>query len=463
MAAGEDDKKKEQGKGFAGLSSLVSDVDTTPPPAAKKTATGSTGTTSGASRPASQAALPESQPAPPQPYKPPQQPGSSSSSGKWWIGIAAVIGVLWLIGQSNKNTSSPAPAYSPPAQTATPSHSPPPAQPQVPSRPAESKPPVAQDLVFSREQIAYCVAEDIRMEGAKSAVDNYIDSDVDRFNAMVADYNSRCSSFRYRRGALESVRSSIEPYRSQLYSEGQQRLVRYRPQGSIPTPTPNYANNTRPSPSPRTYPSAQTAGTYVPANTSPSITAGSNSHSGQATQSQSPLTSDERSSIELACIISKSQGPAAYNGCVDAQLQQLASAPRTPSMASLSYDEKSAIELACITNKAEGAANYNRCLVSQIRALEGAPRQPSMSGLSYDEKSAIELACITTKSEGAASYNRCLVGQLRDLQNAPRAPNLNSLSYQEKSSVELACITEKSSGAAAYNQCLTMQLRSIGR
>jgi hypothetical protein len=463
VAAGEDDKKKEQGKGFAGLSSLVSDVNTMPPPAAKKPATGSSGTTSGASRPASQAASPEPQPAPQQPYKPPQQPGSGSSSGKWWIGIAAVIGVLWLIGQSNKNTSSPAPAHSPPAQAATPSYSPPPAQPQVPPRPAESTPPVGQDLVFSREQIAYCVAEDIRMDGAKSAVDNHIDSDVDRFNALVADYNSRCSSFRYRRGALESVRSSIEPYRSQLYSEGQQRLARYRPQGSISTPTPNYATNTRPSSSPQTYPSAQTASTYVPANTSPPITAESNSHSDQATQSQSPLTSDERSSIELACIIAKSQGPAAYNGCVDTQLQQLASAPRTPSMASLSYDEKSAIELACITNKSEGAANYNRCLVSQIRALESGPRQPSMAGLTVDEKSAIELACITAKSEGAASYNRCLVGQLRELQNAPRTPSLNGLSYQEKSSIQLACITEKSSGAAAYNRCLTMQLTSIGR
>jgi hypothetical protein len=121
------------------------------------------------------------------------------------LGIAAVIGVLWLIGQSNKNTTSPAPAYSPPAQSTAPSYSPP-VQPQVPSRPQESKPPVGQDLAFSTAQIRYCLAEDIRMDGAKSAVNNYIDSDVDRFNAMVADYNSRCGSFRYRSGAHWKVR-----------------------------------------------------------------------------------------------------------------------------------------------------------------------------------------------------------------------------------------------------------------
>lgn len=460
MAGGEEEQKKEEGKGFAGLSSLVSDVDTTPPPAPKKEPAAAAPSTG---RPAPQPTQP--QPSQRQTYQEPAQPSSGSSGGKWVLGIAAVIGVLWLIGQSKKNTSSPASSYSPPAQTATSSYSPPPAKPQAPSRRAESKPPVGQDLVFSRDQIAYCVAEDIRIEGAKSAVNNYSDSDVDRFNTMVADYNSRCSSFRYRKGALEGVRSSIEPYRSQLYSEGQQLLSRYRPQGSTSTQktAPAYASNTQAPSPPPTYPSAQAANTYTPANTSPSISAGSNSYSGQSAQSQSPLTSDERSSIELACIIAKSQGPAAYNGCVDAQLQQLASAPRAPSMASLSYDEKSAIELACITTKSEGAANYNRCLVSQIRALDSAPRQPSMAGLSYDEKSAIELACITTKSEGAANYNRCLISQLRELQNAPRTPSLNGLSYQEKSSIQIACITEKSNGAAAYNRCLTAQLSSIGR
>ena len=133
MAAGEDDKKKEQGKGFAGLSSLVSDVDTTLPPAEKKTTTGSAGATSGAGRPVPPPAVPRPQPAPQQPYKPPQQPGSGSSSGKLWIGIAAVIGVLWLIGQSNKDTSSPTPAYSPPAQSTTPSYSAPRPELQVPS------------------------------------------------------------------------------------------------------------------------------------------------------------------------------------------------------------------------------------------------------------------------------------------------------------------------------------------
>lgn len=234
MAAEEENNKKNEGKGFAGLSSLVSDVDTTPPPPAPKTE--SAGSTTSTGRPASQAAQPQSQqPTQRQAYQEPPQPSSGSSGGKWILGIAAVVGLLWLIGQSDKNTPSPSPAYSPPAQSAAPSYSPP-AQPQAPSVPQESKPPVGQDLVFSTAQIRYCLAEDIRMEGAKAALNNYSDSDVDRFNAMVADYNSRCGRFRYRSGALESARRDVEPYRSQLQAEGRSRFARGPSTGSLSAP-----------------------------------------------------------------------------------------------------------------------------------------------------------------------------------------------------------------------------------
>lgn len=239
MTGGEEEQKKGEGKGFAGLSSLVSDVDTTPPLAAK---TEPAAAATGGGRPSPQPAPLQPQPSQRQTYQEPAQPSSSGSSGgKWVLGIAAVIGVLWLIGQSDKSTTSPAPAYSPPAQTATPSYSPPPAEPQAPSRPQESMPPVGQALVFSTGQIRYCLAEDIRMESAKSALNNYIDSDVDRFNAMVADYNSRCGSFRYRSGALESARRDIEPYRSQFQSEGRSRFVRSPSTGSLSAPAPSRA------------------------------------------------------------------------------------------------------------------------------------------------------------------------------------------------------------------------------
>lgn len=241
MTGGEEEPKKEEGKGFAGLSSLVSDVDTTPPAPAPKKEPAAAAPSAG--YPSSQPAQPQPQPSQRQTYQEPAQPSSGGSSGgKWVLGIAAVMGVLWLIGQSDKNTTSPAPAYSPPAQTATPSYSPPPAEPQAPSHLQESMPPVGQNQVLSTAQIRYCLAEDIRMESAKSTLNNYIESDVDRFNAMVADYNSRCGRFRYRRGALESAQREIEPYRNQLLSEGRSRFSQPQYQSS-PPPAQTYNNN----------------------------------------------------------------------------------------------------------------------------------------------------------------------------------------------------------------------------
>ncbi|WP_338879010.1 peptidoglycan-binding domain-containing protein [Achromobacter veterisilvae] len=243
MTGGEGEPKKGEGKGFAGLSSLVSDVDTTPtPPSPKKEP-------AAAALSAGHAASQPTQPRPPtsqqrKTYQEPAQPSSGGSSGgKWVLGIVAIIGVFWLIGQSNKTTkTSPVPAYFPPARSAAPSYVPPapapaPLQPQAPSRPTESKPPVGRNLVFSNEQIRYCLAEDIRMDAAKSALNTYSDYDVDRFNAMVADYNSRCGNFRYRSGALEGARREIEPYRSLFQSEGRSRFARASI-GSLSTPAP---------------------------------------------------------------------------------------------------------------------------------------------------------------------------------------------------------------------------------
>ena len=428
MVTGGEEPKKEEGKGFAGLSSLVSAVDMTPPPPTPKTGPAAAAPSVG-------------QPAQPQPsqqrqtYQEPAQPSSDGSSvGKWVLGIAAVIGVFWWIGQANKNTTtSSAPVYSPPAQTATPSYAPP-AEPQAPSRPQESMPPVGQNQVLSTAQIRYCLAEDIRMDGAKSAINNYIDSDVDRFNAMVADYNSRCGSFRYRRGALESARRVIDPYRSQLQSEGRSRFTRAST-GSLSTPAPTRTN--------------------------PSVAVSSSQD--RSAPGLESLTYDEKDAIETACILKRSEGAASYNRCVSAQLGALANAPRTPDLSRLSYDEKDAIETACILKRSEGAATYNRCLTSQLGALANAPRKPDLSGLAYDEKDAIETACILKRSEGAASYNRCLVAQLGALANAPRLPSLSGLAYDEKDAIETACILKRSEGAASYNRCVVAQLRALGR
>jgi len=503
VTGGEEEQKKGEGKGFAGLSSLVSDVDTTLPPAAK---VGPAAAAPGAGRPAPQPAQPQPQPqaSQRQTYQEPAQPPSSGSSGgKWVLGIAAVIGVLWLIGQSDKNTTSPAPAYSPPAQTATPSYSPPPAEPQAPSRPQESMPPVGQNQVLSTAQIRYCLAEDIRMESAKSAFNNYIESDVDRFNAMVADYNSRCSSFQYQtnnrgRNDLNSAQRDIEPFRSQLQSEGRSRFAR-SPTGALSPQAPS-----RPTPD-ATVQAIQRklnelgydAGTadglmgrgtrsaviafqqdrglaatgvadqalLLQLQRAPALTSPSPAESRPPTAS-AQLSSAEAASLEAACSTDKYvNGPAAYRACVERQKAALAAGVRRPSLSALSSAEQQSIEAACSTDKyVNGPAAYNQCLSRQLAALSGqGSRRPDLSRLSSSERQSIEAACSTDKYvNGPAAYNRCLNTQLAALDQQGGGPDLSRLSTADRGSIESACSTDKYvNGPAAYNRCLSQQLARL--
>ena len=184
-----------------------------------------------------------------QTYQTPAQPSGGSSGVKWLIGIAVVIGLVWLANQSDNNRPSRS-TYSPGSSTSTtPASQPSIAQPQVPSRPSESKPSVGRNNVLSIAEIRYCLAEKIRLDAAETVLNNYSDSDVDRFNAYVNDYNSRCGEFRYRQGALESARRDVNPYSSQLQAEGRGRFVRSpsttarapvtTPSSKPPRPTPD--------------------------------------------------------------------------------------------------------------------------------------------------------------------------------------------------------------------------------
>lgn len=245
---GDESREGQSGKGFSGLSSMVSDVEAAVANAEKASraavdASGSVGQGETA---------PQRQPTDaPQPrseayQQTSSQPSSSggSSAGKWLLGIGAVIGVIWVLSESGNKSTPPSPTYTPSPQppvtsSPVPSLQPPPAapRPQTPSRPSEEKPPVGTDLVLSVPQIRYCAAEDIRLDAAKGVINNYVEAEVDRFNAMVADYNSRCGQFRYRRGALESAKSDIENVRALLQTEGRNRFVRTpgaSRQGNVP-------------------------------------------------------------------------------------------------------------------------------------------------------------------------------------------------------------------------------------
>lgn len=227
MSAG-DDKPKKEGKGFSGLSSLITDVDSGTPPGsepAPSTPTPAPALSRPAQRPAPPPSNPHtaSSPAPqPQAHRPqtaaPGAPSQitkpSSSSNAWWIWLLVIGGVIWAIAASDN-------------------------KPKAPTRPTEQMPSAGRNNVLSYNELHYCLAEEIRMEGAKSVLNSYSDSDVNRFNTMVGNYNSRCGEFKYRQGALESARRAIEPWRRDIFAEG---WVGFSPRASL-TPAPRDGGN----------------------------------------------------------------------------------------------------------------------------------------------------------------------------------------------------------------------------
>jgi hypothetical protein len=172
------------------------------------------------------------------------------------------------------------------------------------------------------------------------------------------------------------------------------------------------------------------------------------------------LSSEEKSSMELACISTRINNPGGYQNCLNKQAAATMNSDR-PNISSLSYTEKSSIELACISAKMNGPASMNSCIQKQINELEST-RPVSTSGLSYDEKSALELACISAKMNGPASLYRCMERQIDALRNSP-SPSMSNLNFSEKQSLDLACISAKMQGPASMNSCRTRQLASMGK
>lgn len=449
----EDKQTGETNKGFAGLTSLLSDVDASAdtkqkpasgraeePLAAKATGLADArpqGLTQQSSSPGKKQTATN---------QIPPHVSATGTGGKWILGLGvAALVILGISQMGNKGTQTSGTGYATPSSTAsTGTSSQPSYAPSVPSPApglAEEMPSTGSGNLLGAGQIRYCLAEDIRLATAKQAVNEYINSDVDRFNSMVADYNSRCSNFRYRKGTLESVRSEVERFRTQLEVEGRGRFSR----GATTPITPDVPLSAVPqTPAPKDQ-SAQR----------------------QSEPDLSDLTSDEQQSIEMACLVPKvNAGPKAYDACVKKHLRSLKGHNRSPDLSRLSSDEQQSIEMACLGDKVNnGPAAYNRCVQGHVNSLGAESRRPDISQLSSDEQQSIEMACLSQKvNSGPAAYNKCIGRHLTSLGGVSHTPDKSRLTSSEQQSIEMVCLEQKvNSGPAAYNRCLERQIARLKR
>ncbi len=212
-------------KGFSGLSSLASDVDKTvsdptrrsvqrekPPARGRRENEKQTHQRESAASPRP-ATLPQSEPE--VVVSGTSRTAVSGSSGAKLFWALVGFGVLILLFSVAQDDSlRPSTARSDTQPSPSPNYS--------PSQTPEAQlsglefftPPVGENNILSVAQIRWCLREDIRIEVLRPMPTT--NSQIDEFNAVVADYNSRCGSFQYREGTLTRAQREVERLRAQI-------------------------------------------------------------------------------------------------------------------------------------------------------------------------------------------------------------------------------------------------------
>ena len=213
--------------GFSGLSSLASDIDDSVGDSKRRNIQRGHPVTRGRGKgeqqphPRVSAAKPRS--APPQPSEPEPEvvvsgtsrlPASGSSRIKWFLGLVGLGVLIWIFNVAQDDSRRPNEVLSHTQPSPSPSYS----LSQTPEAQISdlefTKPPVGENNILSVAQIRWCLREDIRIEVLRPMPTT--NSQIDQFNAIVADYNSRCGRYRYRERTLTRAQQEVERVRAQI-------------------------------------------------------------------------------------------------------------------------------------------------------------------------------------------------------------------------------------------------------
>jgi hypothetical protein len=107
--------------------------------------------------------------------------------------------------------------------------------------------------------------------------------------------------------------------------------------------------------------------------------------------------------------------------CFAAQAQQ-------PDLSAISSDDRSSIELACVIDRGNGPAAYHACVQKQLGAMSGS-KSPDLSGLSSDDRSSRPDATTTAPSPnisgtGLGAENGSCYGDL-NANGVPKTVHVN--------------------------------------
>jgi hypothetical protein len=102
-----------------------------------------------------------------------------------------------------------------------------------------------------------------------------------------------------------------------------------------------------------------------------------------------------------------------------------ASLGHSQNISGLSTEDQTSIKIACVNAEVQGPAPYHACLRSQVARL-GTSTAPDISGLSTEDQTSIKIACVNAEVQGPAPYHTCLNAQLAQLGESSHPPSSRS-------------------------------------
>lgn len=112
---------------------------------------------------------------------------------------------------------------------------------------AYEKPSVGTNSVLSLPEIRWCVRAEMEIEAMRGVFSSTVG--VDKFNAIVDDYNRRCGSYRYREGNLRLAQRQVEKRRAAIEGEAKDKAQQIDQVGSMSSTTESSSFSEDPGPS----------------------------------------------------------------------------------------------------------------------------------------------------------------------------------------------------------------------
>jgi hypothetical protein len=299
------------------------------------------------------------------------------------------------------------------------------------------RPRAGSDRVLTVAEIRWCLREDLRLDVFQRRLAT---QEPQKFNAMVGEFNRRCTRFRYRDDNLEQARRDIDDARRWFVEEAVGEA---------------YA------------PSASAASTTLAAK-GYSLLIQDVQELLQAT-GHDPGPIDGYYGARTKAAVESFEKDAGWppTGAVSEALRrELLDRARNAGVAAAQLlkattAERAAIRASCAA--ARGVTTYNRCVESELASL-AERRPPPARRITEAERAVIDDACLRAKLRaGEAGFDLCVEEQLAELAQLESEPSIAAMTEAERAQVEGRCAGLGSFyGPAAFYRCAQERLALVG-